>query len=102
VVLEHSWFPARILPGLLKHPLDGSLYDLLDSAYDRRPTRADEALEPVVARPRDAALLEVALGSPLMQVERTAYDRGGTPVEFARDLFRGDRSRFVLRSSLVR
>ena len=100
VALEHSWFPAALLPGLLQHPLDGSLYALLDTSYDRRPTRADEGLEPVVAEPHEAALLDVAPGSPLMRVERTAYDGGGTPVEFARDLFRGDRARFVLRSSI--
>ena len=100
VALEHSWFPAGLLPGLLQHPLDGSLYTLLHEAYGRRPTRADEALEPVVAEPFEAGLLEVTRGSPLMRVERTAYDSGGTPVEFARDLFRGDRSRFVLRSAL--
>ena len=54
----------------------------------------------MVAEAFEAALLEVPQGSPLMRVERTAYDSGGTPVEFARDLFRGDRSRFVLRSAL--
>ena len=101
MALEHSWFPAALLPGLLQHPLDGSLYALLDTSYGRRPTLADEGLEPVVAEPHEAALLDVAPGDPLMRVERTSLRLGGgTPVEFARDLFRGDRARFVLRSSI--
>jgi GntR family transcriptional regulator len=34
-----------------------------------------------------------------MLVERTAYARTGQPVEFARDLFRGDRTRLVVWTS---
>ena len=43
--------------------------------------------------------LDVAEGAPLMQVERTAYARSGEPLEFARDLFRGDRTRVVVWTS---
>ena len=38
-------------------------------------------------------------GAALMLVERTAYTDEGTPVEFARDLFRGDRTRLVMWTS---
>ena len=34
-----------------------------------------------------------------MLVERTAYSRSGLPLEFARDLFRGDRTRVVVWAS---
>ena len=34
-----------------------------------------------------------------MLVERIAYARTGQPVEFARDLFRGDRTRIVMWTS---
>jgi GntR family transcriptional regulator len=34
-----------------------------------------------------------------MQVQRTAYAENGTPLEFARDLFRGDRTRLVIWTS---
>ena len=35
-------------------------------------------------------------GEPLMLVTRIALDSTGTPVEYARDLFRADRTRLVL------
>ena len=70
--------PPALLPGLLQHPLDGSLYACSTRRTAVRPTRADEALEPVVAGPAEAALLDVTPGSPLMRVERTAYDAGGS------------------------
>ena len=38
-------------------------------------------------------------GAPLMLVERTAYSRTGQPLEYARDLFRGDRTRVVVWTS---
>ena len=47
----------------------------------------------------EAEALDVAEGAPLMQVERTAYARSGEPLEFARDLFRGDRTRVVVWTS---
>src|SRR5580700_621082 len=99
VALEHSLFPAARFPGMLDARLDGSLYELLEVTYGLRPHRARESLEPVTAGAREAEVLEVELGAPLMLVERTAYARSGEPLEFARDLFRGDRTRVVLWTS---
>ncbi|HUZ36292.1 MAG TPA: GntR family transcriptional regulator [Streptosporangiaceae bacterium] len=99
IVLEHSLFPAAMFPGLLQCRLDGSLYELLETRYGQRPYRARESLEPVIAGVREAEALEVSEGAPLMLVERVAYARTGQPVEFARDLFRGDRTRIVMWTS---
>jgi len=99
IVIEHSQFPAALFPGLLDCRLDGSLYDLLAANYGQRPHRARESLEPVVAGVREAEALEMDEGAPLMLVERTAYSRSGQPLEYARDLFRGDRTRVVVWTS---
>jgi len=99
IVIEHSQFPADLFPDLLECRLDGSLYDLLAENYGQRPHRARESLEPVVAGVREAEALEIAEGAPLMLVERTAYSRAGQPLEYARDLFRGDRTRVVVWTS---
>jgi GntR family transcriptional regulator len=96
LVLEDSWLPAACFPGLLDEDLRGSLYALLGDRFGRAPARAEERLFPVVADGRLAAALKVAVGAPLMLVERVAAAADGTPVEFARDHHRGDRSRFVV------
>ncbi len=96
IALERSWFPEAEFPGLLDQPLDGALYDLLRDRYGRGPTHAREMLEPVMADRRTARLLGVLVGTPLLLVERTAYDRQGRPVEFSRDLFLGERTRVVV------
>jgi GntR family transcriptional regulator len=96
IAVERSLFPAARFPGMLDHPLDGSLYELLEVQYGLRPHRAREVMEPVLAGAREAEALGVPEGAPLMLVERTAYARSGEPLEYARDLFRGDRTRVVL------
>src|SRR5215470_9272813 len=99
ILIEHSLFPAQRCPGLLDYRLDGSLYELLEEKFGLRPYRAKESLEPVCAGVREAEALGVAEGAPLMLVERTACSRSGQPLEFARDLFRGDRTRVVVWTS---
>src|SRR5215472_17347504 len=99
ILIEHSLFPAHLCPGLLDYRLDGSLYDLLEEKYGQRPHRAKESLEPVCAGVREAEALGIAEGAPLMLVERTAYARSGQPLEFAHDLFRGDRTKVVVWTS---
>ena len=99
LVLEHSQFPAATFPDMLRCRLDGSLYELLEDRYGLRPHHARERLEPVTATMREAEALEVEEGAPLMLVERTAYAADGQPLEFARDLFRGDRTRVVVWTS---
>jgi len=99
--LERSSFPGDRFAGLLELDLSGSLYDLLDEHFDAAPVRAVERIEPVLADGEEAAALGVAVGAPLMLVDRTAYDVAGVAVESARDVFRGDRTRIVAWTSEV-
>jgi GntR family transcriptional regulator len=98
LALERSWLPAEPLPGLLRHPLTGSIYELLATQYGLAPHTAVEYLEPVSADPAEATALGVARGTALMAVERTAFSVAGMPVEFARDLYRADRVRLMVRT----
>jgi GntR family transcriptional regulator len=97
LVLEDSWVPGELFPGIADRDLSRSVYALMRDEYQREPVRAVERLEPVVARSHEAKLLKVDVGSPLMLVERTAYSADGTPVEFARDRHRGDRARWIIK-----
>jgi GntR family transcriptional regulator len=99
VTLEDSWIPADGFPGLEDLDLRRSIYALMRDLYDRAPARVVEALEPVVAQAHSAAALGVPKGAPLMLVERTAFDAAGVAVEYARDLHRGDRARFVVEAA---
>jgi GntR family transcriptional regulator len=99
VALEYSYFPARLFPQLDQHDLEArSIYAILAEEYGVTLASAHQALEPVIAQPATARLLEVPRGAPLMQVVRTSRDQKGQVVEHARDLYRGDCFRFVTQS----
>lgn len=94
--LERLYLPVRLFPGLDKHDLESSLYDLLDSEYGLRPMNALQTLEAVLAGEPEAELLKVAVGSPLLAVTRVAFSASGQVVESGRALYRGDRYRFTV------
>ncbi len=95
LALATSFVPAGRVPGLLDRDLEASSIYRLMEEYGARPVRATQTLEPTLAREWEAEALGVPVGSPAMLVERTAWDADGRPVEYAKDLYRGDRSRFV-------
>ena len=72
----------------------GSIYALLRERLHLIPTEADETLEVTVATAREASLLHVKPGSPLLLSERTTYSQTRRVIEFAKILYRGDRYRY--------
>jgi GntR family transcriptional regulator len=101
MTLEEAYVPEAIFPAFVELGLTGSLYALMRECYGRTPARAVERLEAVAAREREAELLRVSEGAPLMLVERTTYDEGGEAIEFSRDRHRGDRASFVVEVSTL-
>ena len=92
ISLEHAHFPADAFPGLLEQQLGGSIYGILESRYGLVTARADERIEAVNATGDEATLLAVKPKAALLLITRITYDQNGTPCEFSRDLFRGDRT----------
>jgi GntR family transcriptional regulator len=95
---ERARFPAARFAGMLDHGLGGSLYELLQSAFDVKPGEAMEQIEIVGAGSAEAKVLEVKRSTPLVAIIRTAWDRDGRPFEHSHDLFRSDRVRIVVRT----
>ncbi|WP_459791109.1 GntR family transcriptional regulator [Arthrobacter sp. AD-310] len=91
--LDLSVLPAARFPGLLNHPLTGSLYHLLTAEYGLELDRADETVEAVPATDDQAEVLQVPAGSALLEIRRLSWDVQGAPVEYAHDFFRADRTR---------
>lgn len=96
ISLELAQFPADAFPGLLERQLGGSIYEILEAHYDLVTARAEERIDAVNATPDEASLLGIKPKSALLLITRIAYDQHGTPFEFSRDLFRGDRTRLAV------
>ncbi|MCP4379896.1 MAG: GntR family transcriptional regulator [Hyphomicrobiales bacterium] len=82
--------PAARVPGFLDGaPLDGSLYLRLRERYAIAAEEAHEVYRVTLVGEKDAALLDVAVGSPAFVIERVSADARG-PFEFTVSLMRGD------------
>jgi GntR family transcriptional regulator len=73
----------------------GSVYTLLQEKFHLIPTEADETLEVTLATAREASLLQIKVGSPLLLSERTTYSQNRRVIEFVKILYRGDRYRYI-------
>jgi len=96
VMLEEFWMPVHAFPGLERHDLTNhSTYEIMESEYGISMLKARRSFEPAVATEYEAELLRIEAGVPLMLVRRLAFDQNGRCVEYGKDLYRGDRFRFV-------
>lgn len=97
LLLETFWVPRAVCPELRRRDLsEGSLYDVLRERHGIDPVSARTSLEPAALDPADARHLAARPGAPAILFTRTTLAADGRPVEFARDLYRGDRARFEL------
>lgn len=95
-MLETFWMPAKRFPRFERFDIRArSVYEILETEYGVRVSRARQSLEPAVASDYEAGLLGVEVGAPLMLEERLAFDERGRPIDYGKDLYRGDRFRFV-------
>lgn len=100
VLLERYTISVHRFPGLTGHDLEGrSVYEIMETEYGVRFSRARQSLEPVLATDFEAELLGLPAGAPLMLERRLSFDHANEPVEHGRDLYRGDRFRFVTESA---
>ncbi len=93
VVLDDLWLPGALFKGLDAEVLGqwrGPLYRLFEAEFSVRMIRAEEKIRAVAAAPADAALMGVAVGAPLLLVERRSFTYGERPVELRRGLYQTD------------
>jgi GntR family transcriptional regulator len=92
MALERTHLPAQLLPGLEDADLtDTSLYELLERKWGVRVAEADQWASVVRVGDEEAALLHVSAEQPALLFQRVTRDPAGTPVEYVRSLYRGDR-----------
>ena len=96
VLLERLSIPVYRFPNLERYDLSKrSLYEVMEKEYSISVVHARQSLEPVLAFEYEAELLEVGPGTPIMLEKRLSFEQDGQPVEYGRDLYRGDRFLFV-------
>lgn len=94
LMLDSSYVPYHLCPGLLNDPFESPMYRMLADRYGLPPVHCTDVLEPVLADETQAHLLEIEPGAPLMFLERVTFTRGDVPLHVARNYIPGSRCRF--------
>ena len=97
--LEYSYFPESACPDLEQFNLERrSIFMILEKEYGISLKIAEQIFEPIIANEYESKMLSVKIGAPLMLIVRISYDEDGKAIEYAKDIYRGDRIRFISRS----
>jgi GntR family transcriptional regulator len=97
-VLERISLPEARFPGLASRPrLPGALYELYQRSYNVLVVQAEERLSAALADATAAGALQVAVGAPLLRIERVAFALGGKPVEWRVSLCHLCDARYIAR-----
>ncbi|MEV0288928.1 GntR family transcriptional regulator [Kribbella sp. NPDC050820] len=95
-VLALTYLPAALVPGLADRDLSGSesLYRILREDYGLVNVSSRRRVEASVAGAREAELLGVEPGAPLLVLRSVGYAPGQRPLDYFMAYHRGDRSSF--------
>jgi GntR family transcriptional regulator len=83
-IYEQIHVPVVLMPDLqveTGREMEAEMYVIYQERYLITIARAVERLEAVAATSREAKLLDVGTGSPLLEINRIALDINGTPIE---------------------
>ena len=88
-ILDEITLPAALFRGLTKAKYDayrGSMYGFFETQFGVRMLKAQEKIRAVAADANAASMLGVAVGTPLLAVDRITFTYGDRPVELRRGL----------------
>ena len=86
-------FVQIFLKVILKHR---SFFEILESDFKLIPDRSVRSIETELATNRDIDYLGMKAGTPLTVVTSVCYMKDGTPMEYSRSHFRGDRTKYLV------
>lgn len=103
ILLVTTYIPKAVAPNLANIDLShGSLYAYLEGECNLTLARGRRTIEAVPANEREATLLGVKKGAPLILLESVTFQSDGKPIEYYHALHRGDRSRFEVELIRIR
>lgn len=89
-VLVDNYIPESIFPGIDKYGLaKNSLYDIFESDYHVKVTRAKRTIRARIAEREFAELFSVECGDPVLYVTNVAIDQNDRPVDYSREYLDG-------------
>ncbi len=97
---SHTFIPWKVAPGLTQIDCEGSLYAMLQNKFHHKLSKCVEQIEPVLIDQQTSEVLDSPVGAPALLLKSTTYNNKEEPLEYSREIYRGDRSNFVLERTL--
>jgi DNA-binding GntR family transcriptional regulator len=94
LVLEKSFLPADLFPGILDLNINTMLYKIIDDVYNMKLMHSRQEIGATMPPDKERKLLRIPDNCPCIWVESVVYNDKGRAVEFSRALHRGDKYRF--------
>lgn len=91
VVIERTYMPLDLVPGLKRHHLEGSIYQYLREGLGLTLKSFHRIFRAVPATDEEAERLDCAPGSPLFEIEQLGFLDSGEPFEYSISRGVGDR-----------
>jgi len=98
ILIVSSFLPFDKCGNLMGEDLSKtSLYDFLENSLGFSLSYGKRSIEAVLANSEQAKLLGIKKGDPLLFLNSITYLEEGTPIEFYRSYYRGDRYKFEVK-----
>jgi GntR family transcriptional regulator len=97
--LHRVYVPFPIAVGVKREYLElgESSLHYMEECMGMTLSHSHRSVSAIPAAEREASLLGVSVGFPLLQIERTTFGADEMPVEYLRAVYRGDRFEYYLR-----
>ncbi|MFC6316060.1 GntR family transcriptional regulator [Lapidilactobacillus achengensis] len=82
-VLEHTYMPQKLMPGLDEAVLMNSIYAYLKNTVNLKLSGAYRRIHALFADELDVKYLECKEGDPVLEVEQVSWLDDGTPFEYS-------------------
>ncbi|MCB2636677.1 GntR family transcriptional regulator, partial [Listeria monocytogenes] len=94
-VLEHTYMPVGVIPGINQQSLEGSIYSYIQDDLNLKIASSYKQIRAVKATLLDQQYLDCASDDPVVEVEQTLYLNNGLSFEFSRSRHRYDKFVFT-------
>lgn len=83
IVIERTYMPLDVIPGLKKHHLYGSIYSYIGEGLGLKISSFHRVIRAVAATDEEAERLAVTPGEPLLELEQVGYLDSGVAFEYS-------------------
>ena len=93
-VIEYTYMPIDLIPGIKKEILKGSLYTYIEEKLNLKIKSAHRTVRASLANEIEQKYLKVGKDFPILEVEQVAFLDNGQPFEYSKSRHRADKFEF--------